>query len=54
MNERFDPETMLRSPRECLAGYAILPRLVDKVRLHARGILPEAYHPNLLAKTDPD
>ena len=52
MNERFDPETMLRSPRECLAGYAILPRLIDKVRLHARGILPEDYHPNLLAKTE--
>ncbi len=52
MDDRFDPKTMLRSPRETLAGYAFLPRLIDKVRLHARGILPEDYHPNLLAKTD--
>ena len=31
----------LRSPRERLGGYVILPRLIDKVRLHAQGLLPE-------------
>ena len=38
----------LRSPRERLGGYVILPRLIDKVRLHAQGLLPEAYVPFLL------
>jgi len=39
----------LRSPRETLGGYIILPRLIDKVRSHAQGILPPEYVPNLLA-----
>jgi hypothetical protein len=39
----------LRSPRETLGGYMILPRLIDKVRLHARGKLPPEYLPQLLA-----
>lgn len=38
----------LRSPRERLGGYVILPRLIDKVRLHAQGFLPEPYVPFLL------
>jgi len=38
----------LRSPREPLGGYIILPRLIDKIRLHARGELPPEYHGNLL------
>jgi len=38
----------LRSPRETLGGYILLPRLIDKVRLHAKGILPEEYVSNLL------
>jgi len=38
----------LRSPRERLGGYVILPRLIDKVRLHAQGRLPEPYVPFLL------
>ncbi|MBS0156964.1 MAG: DUF5069 domain-containing protein [Nitrospira sp.] len=38
----------LRSPRERLGGYVILPRLIDKVRLHAQGLLPEPYVPFLL------
>lgn len=38
-----------RSPRVTLGGYVILPRLVDKVRLHARGKLPPEYLPQLLA-----
>lgn len=38
----------LRSPRDMLGGYVILPRLIDKVRLHARGGLPPDYLPQLL------
>jgi len=38
----------LRSPRERLGGYVILPRLIDKVRLHAQGLLSEPYVPFLL------
>jgi hypothetical protein len=49
MNEPFNPKTMLRSPREKLGGYVLLPRLIDKVRLYAQGILPEEYHQNLLS-----
>lgn len=38
----------LRSPREGLGGFPILPRLIDKVRLFHEGRLPEEYVPNLL------
>jgi Domain of unknown function (DUF5069) len=38
----------LRSPRESLGVYILLPRLIDKVRLHARGELPPPYVANLL------
>jgi hypothetical protein len=38
----------LRSPRETLGGYVFLPRLIDKVRLHAQGKLPPEYIGNLL------
>lgn len=38
----------IRSPRERLGGYILLPRLIDKVRLHAEGRLPQAYLPYLL------
>ncbi|HJT19725.1 MAG TPA: DUF5069 domain-containing protein [Nitrospira sp.] len=38
----------MRSPREKLGGYVILPRLIDKVRLHSRGQLPSEYVENLL------
>ncbi|MCC6966620.1 MAG: DUF5069 domain-containing protein [Nitrospira sp.] len=38
----------LRSPRERLGGYVILPRLIDKLRLHAQGLLPDPYVPFLL------
>jgi hypothetical protein len=31
-----------------LGGYVFLPRLIDKVRLHAKGLLPPEYHPQLL------
>jgi len=39
----------LRSPRVTIGGYILLPRLIDKVRLHAQGKLPPEYVPNLLA-----
>jgi hypothetical protein len=38
----------LRSPRSALGGFIILPRLIDKVRLHAQGLLPPDYVANLL------
>lgn len=31
----------------------ILPRIIDKVRLRAKGLLPEEYHQNLLRPVDP-
>lgn len=37
----------LRSPRESLGGYILLPRLMDKVRLLARGQLPPSYAQNV-------
>ena len=40
--------SLLRSPRDTLGGYVILPRLIDKVRMHARGELPSEYQANLL------
>ncbi len=43
----------LRSPRERLGGYAILPRLIDKVRLRAADLLPPEYRSNLLRGSDP-
>ncbi|MDA8029352.1 MAG: DUF1348 family protein [Nitrospiraceae bacterium] len=45
---------MLRSPREKLGGYVILPRLIDKVRLHEKKLLPDDYIPNLLKGFDPE
>lgn len=51
-SEAFSPKK-LRSPREKLGGYAILPRLVDKVRLAVSGALPPEYRPNLLRLPDP-
>lgn len=39
----------LRSARETLGGYILLPRLIDKVRLHKKGMLPPEYIANLLA-----
>ena len=38
----------LRSPRESLGGYILLPRLIDKVRLLAQEQLPQAYATNVL------
>ncbi len=33
----------LRSPRETVRGLAHFPRMIDKARLHARGLLPPDY-----------
>jgi gluconokinase len=37
----------LRSPSATLGGIAYLPRMLDKIRLHAAGQLPADYQPNL-------
>lgn len=37
----------LRSPYEKTGGIFYFPRMLDKIRLHAKGALPEDYHPNL-------
>ena len=37
----------LRSPSEKVGGLFHFGRMLDKIRLHARGELPSDYHPNL-------
>ena len=44
----FPKPVPLRSPRESLGGYILLPRLIDKVRLPAQGQLSQAYIANVL------
>ena len=39
-----------RSPREKMAGWAYLPRFIDKIRLSEAGQLHEDYQPNFLHK----
>ena len=39
-----------RSPYEVMDGWVHLPRLVDKIRLHEAGQLPDDYPPNYLHK----
>lgn len=39
-----------RSPRETMAGWAYLPRFIDKVRLSEAGQLHQDYQPNYLHK----
>jgi len=41
-----------RSPYDREGGLVYFPRLVDKIRLHQRGELPEDYHANLGAGFD--
>lgn len=36
-----------KSPKEITKGMMYFPRLLDKIRLHARGELSEDYHANL-------
>ncbi len=37
----------VRSPAEKMGGLVYFGRMLDKIRLHARGELPEDYQPNL-------
>jgi len=39
--------TYPKSPREMTGGIMYFPRMLDKIRLHARGELGEDYHANL-------
>jgi len=39
--------TYPKSPKEMTSGMMYFPRMLDKIRLHARGELAEDYHPNL-------
>jgi gluconokinase len=39
--------TYPKSPKESTKGMMYLPRMLDKIRLHAKGELSEEYHPNL-------
>ncbi len=36
-----------KSPKEMTGGMMYFPRMLDKIRLHGRGELPEDYHTNL-------
>jgi hypothetical protein len=40
-------EFPVRSPSEKLGGLVYFARMLDKIRAHARGELPEDYQPNL-------
>src|SRR3954470_23786289 len=39
--------TYPKSPKEMTRGMMYFPRMLDKIRLHARGELTEDYHRNL-------
>ena len=43
-----------KSPKETIHGMMYLPRMLDKIRLHARGELHEDYHKNLGAQRAAD
>jgi Domain of unknown function (DUF5069) len=45
-------EQLPRSPYDMVGGLVYLPRMFDKIRLHARGHLPEDYHNNLGRELD--
>jgi hypothetical protein len=40
-------EQLPRSPYDSVDGLVFFPRMLDKIRLHARGDLPEPYYNNL-------
>jgi hypothetical protein len=40
-------DTYPKSPKEMTNGMMYFPRMLDKIRLHARGELSADYHPNL-------
>ena len=46
--------TYPKSPREMTRGMAYFPRMLDKIRLHARGELGSDYHDNLGAPRTAD
>ena len=39
--------TYPKSPKEKAGGMSYFPRMLDKIRLHAKGDLDEAYHANM-------
>jgi hypothetical protein len=41
------PQISLRSPSEKVGGLFYFGRMLDKIRLHAKGELPQDYHANL-------
>ena len=45
-------EQLPRSPYDMIGGLVYFPRMFDKIRLHARGDLPEDYHNNLGRELD--
>ena len=45
-------EQLPRSPYDMVGGLVYFPRMFDKIRLHARGHLPEDYHNNLGRELD--
>jgi len=38
----------IRSPRQLTGGIVVFARILDKIRLHAEGKLPEGYHVGLI------
>ena len=46
--------TYPKSPKEMTCGMIYFPRMLDKIRLHARGELHEDYHKNLGAQRAAD
>ncbi len=42
MKEQFP-----RSPYDSIRGLVYFPRMLDKIRIHAAGKLPEVYHEHL-------
>ena len=46
--------TYPKSPKEMTRGMIYFPRILDKIRLHARGELHEDYHKNLGAQRAAD
>ena len=45
-------EQLPRSPYDMVNGFVYFPRMLDKIRLHVRGVLPEAYRNNLGRELD--
>jgi len=39
--------TYPKSPKEAAGGMTYFPRMLDKIRLHAKGELPTEYHANM-------